>query len=262
MVSPSHIALDLLTKAHPPDIASAIFTEKILHKPLRLRPTSPDPNSQDARARRRLLRLRKKEKSRRKKRPKPLSAKEKRMSGIYEIPKQSQKYEIYVPLHRMWLEYFWEILGMRKGERNFITPQAAGPRIASADFHGAKLTVTRSKCVSLVGLKGIVVRDTKFTFQVITKRNEMKSICHLLQVQGEQIINRKLAIPKNHTIFRFRIPQPEAEPEASDAELHKDISDDESGANALIFEIHGDAFKIRAVDRATKKFKQRNMAGL
>ncbi len=176
MATSPHIALELLNKAHPAETASAIFTEKVLHKPLHLRPTSPDPNSQDARAHRRLQRLRKLQKARRRQRPKPLSAKEKRIMGIYEISKEARKYEIYVPLYRMWLEYIWKILGMAKGKNNWITPQGAGAMIASADFHGAKLMVVRSKCVSLVGLKGIVVRDTKFTFQIITEGNELKSM--------------------------------------------------------------------------------------
>lgn len=176
MAADTHVALDLLKNAHPPEAASAIFTEKILHKPLRLRPTSPDPNSQDARASRRLQRIRKKEKARRRQKPKPLSAKEKRILGIYEIPKESQKYDIYVPLYRMWLGYIWEILGMVKGKQIWVTGQTAGGKLASADFHGAKLMVVRSKCVSTVGLHGIVVRDTKFTFQIITKGNELKSM--------------------------------------------------------------------------------------
>lgn len=244
MAVATHIALDLLNKAHPPETASAIFTEKILHKPLRLRPTSPDPNSQDARARRRIERLRKQEKSRRRKKPKPLSAKEKRITGLYEIPKMSQKYEIYVPLYRMWLEYMWEILGIAKGKQAWVAAQVAGSKIATADFHGAKLSVVRSKCVSLVGLKGIVVRDTKFTFQIITEHNELKTL------------------PKNHTIFQFRIPQPDAIRNAPHLESNRDILDDDMGVNDLIFEIHGDSFEHRPVERATKKFKPRNLAGL
>ncbi|KAL8751422.1 MAG: hypothetical protein Q9199_006423 [Rusavskia elegans] len=239
-----HAALELLKKAHPPETASAIFTEKVLHKPLLLRPTSPDPSSQDARAHRRLRRLRKKQKAKRRQRPKPLSAKEKRITGIYEISKESQKYDIYVPLYRMWLGYMWEILGMVKGKQTWVTVQAAGAKLASADFHGAKLSVVRSKCVSTVGLRGIVVRDTKFTFQIITEKNELKTI------------------PKTHTIFRFQIPQPDAIDEMPDSEKIKDISDDGMGPNALIFELHGSSFEHRAIDRATKKFKQRNITEL
>lgn len=175
MASTKHIAYTLLSNAHPPEIASAIFTEKVLHKPLHLRPTSPDPTSQNARAKRRQQRLRKKENFRRQQKPKPLSAKEKRISGVYEIPKDAQKHEIYVPLHRMWLGYMREILCMKEGQEASVTAQSAGSKLASADFHGSEVVVVRSRCVGMVGLKGIVVRDTKFTFQIINKKNELKS---------------------------------------------------------------------------------------
>ncbi|KAL8821593.1 MAG: hypothetical protein Q9223_000382 [Gallowayella weberi] len=244
MTANTHIALDLLKKAHPPETASAIFTDKVLHKPLLLRPTSPDPNRQDARGQRRIQRLRKKEKARKRQKPKPLSAKEKRIMGIYEIPKELQKYHIYAPLHRLWLAYIWEILGMVTDKQNWVTGQVAGAKLASADFHGAKLEVVRSKCVSTVGLKGIVVRDTKFTFQTITKKNELKTL------------------PKNHTIFRFHIPQPDAVSDTPVCDQTKDVSDEDLGSNALVFELHGSSFQHRAIDRATKKFKQRNMTEL
>ncbi len=172
---PEHIAQTLLNQAHSSSVAASIFTDKVLHKPLRLRPTSPDPTSQDARAKRRLQRLHRKEKTRRRQRPKPLSANEKRTTGIYDVPDNSRKYEIYVPLHMMWLGYMWEILGMKEGEKSYVTAQSAGSKLGSADYHGADIRVMRSRCVGMVGLAGIVVRDTKFTFQVITKRDEVKS---------------------------------------------------------------------------------------
>ena len=170
-----HIVKDLLGKAHSEDTATNIFSEKIQHKSLFLRPTSPDPTSPDARAHRRLIRLRKAEKKKRRQKPKPLSAKEKRISGIYDIPKEQQKYAIYEPLHKMWVRYMWEVLGIQEGKRPYLTAQGAGPMLVSADYHGAELTVVRSRCVGMVGLKGIVVKDTKFTFQTITEKNELKS---------------------------------------------------------------------------------------
>lgn len=192
MTSTTHIAHSLLLNAHPPDIASAIFTEKVLHKPLRLRGTSPNPASHDARAHRRLQRLHKKEKSSEKsetkeKKPKPLSAKQKRVTGIYDIPPTAQKYDVYEPLHRMWVGYMWEILGVKDregvgGGSAYVTAQSAGKVLAAADFHGAEVVVVRSRCVGMVGLAGIVVRDTKFTFQVVTKRNQLKSmLCPFLK---------------------------------------------------------------------------------
>ena len=173
---PDHVAYELLARAHSPTIASTIFTDKVLHKPLNLRATSPDPTSQDARAQRRRQRLRKKEHALRRQKPKPLSAKEKRNLGIYDIPKISQKYNIYEPLHSLWVGYMWEILGLKEGQRSYLTAQSVGSKLASADFHGAELEVVRSKCVGRVGCRGIVVRDTKYTFQVITKNDILISV--------------------------------------------------------------------------------------
>ena len=171
-----HPAHDLLSRAHPHPTATAIFTEKVLHKPFHLRPTSPDPTSQDARAQRRLQRLRKQEHKLRHQKPKPMSAKERRISGIYDIPKEQQKYDVYEPLHTLWVGYMWEILGMSEGQKSYVTGQSAGPKLVSADYHGAKVTVVRSRCVGMVGLQGIVVRDTKFTFQIITRKDQLKSM--------------------------------------------------------------------------------------
>lgn len=175
MVSVNHIAHRLLSEAHSPTSTSSIFAEKVIHKRLRLRPTSPETTSQDARAQRRRQRLHKKEKTKRRQNPKPLSAKEKRISGIYDIPDDTKKYEIYVPLHKMWGEYMREVLGMGEDEKRSLTAQSAGSKLASADYHGAELTVARSRSVGMVGLAGIVVRDTKFTFQIITKKDKLKS---------------------------------------------------------------------------------------
>lgn len=48
--------------------------------------------------------------------------------------------------------------------------------LVKADFHGAKLIVTRSKCPSLVGVSGIVAMDTKQTFKVLGEDNKIRSI--------------------------------------------------------------------------------------
>ena len=175
MSQSTHIAQRLLQRAHSPDTASAIFTDKLLHKSLHLGPTSSDPSSQNARSQRRLARLHKESKSKKKRKVKPLSAKEKRVLGVYDLPNDARRYEIYEPLHNMWLGYMWEILGMDAGKGAFVTPQNKGSILASADYHGAVISVARSRCASHVGLSGIVVRDTKFTLQLVTKRNELKS---------------------------------------------------------------------------------------
>ena len=61
----------------------------------------------------------------------------------------------------------------RKGQ--YVSPAGAGPILASADMHGALVEVVRSRCVSRVGLKGIVVRDAMFVVEIVTSKDVMKS---------------------------------------------------------------------------------------
>jgi ribonuclease P protein subunit POP4 len=57
-----------------------------------------------------------------------------------------------------------------------VNAAAVGPLLASADYHGAMVDVVRCRCVGRVGIRGIVVKDTKFTMEIITPKNELKSI--------------------------------------------------------------------------------------
>lgn len=125
-----------------------------------------------------------------------------------------------------------EILGLdgEGGERNCVSPQGAGVMIASADMHGAEVEVVRSRCVSRVGLRGIVVRDAKFIFEIITKENILKTI------------------PKEHTIFRFEVPLV--------------AKQGQEALKPLVFEINGEQFQHRAPDRAKKGFKMHNQPDL
>jgi len=161
----------------------------------------------------------------------------------------------------MWCAYIREILGIPptasngKVEQNgsaqkpktvYVTPASAGPILASADFHGAKITCVRSRCAGRVGVEGIVVRDTKFTFVIVNKRNEIKTV------------------PKEGAVFRFEVPLADDEEVKGDAGDEVDV-EHQAGEDAvdleevrrgkLVFELHGEQFKNRAVDRANKKFK-------
>ncbi|KAM0721823.1 hypothetical protein Q7P37_002748 [Cladosporium fusiforme] len=213
-----HIAESLLQRAHSPDTAETIFRERVKQRPLLLRPTSPDP-SQNARAKRQYERTKKQRAQQKLRKAKPLSAKQKRALSLYEIPKEQQKYAIYEPLHKMWCGYMREILGLAEGKRTHVDAQDAGPFLASADYHGAMVEVVRSRCSSRVGLTGIVVKDTKFTFEIVTKGDVVKTC------------------PKEHTVFRLKVPL------------------EEEGKRPLEFEILGSMFEQRAPDRANKKFR-------
>lgn len=71
-----------------------------------------------------------------------------------------------------------------------------------------------------------------------------------------------IVVPKEHTIFRFEIPQPPGKEVLGDGVALGEGEADKGGPRNLVFELHGSQFENRAPERATKKFKQRNMSDL
>jgi ribonuclease P protein subunit POP4 len=115
--------------------------------------------------------------------------------------------------------------------------EGAAAKLASADFHGAGVEVVRSGCVSRVGIKGIVVRDSRFAFEVVTRRDVVK------------------LVPKEGTVFRFEVP---VSGPVSRPELRGEEGEGEGEAvqaSKMVFEIHGEQFQFRSADRASKKFR-------
>ena len=224
---PQSITQSLLSRAHSPDSATRLFTDKIQHRTLHLRPSSPPPsNAREARRRARLKR-----ESQRKKalKPKPLSARQRRKLGLYDVPKSGQKYAVYEPLHKLWVGYIREILG----KEMYTGGQGAAAKLASADFHGAAVEVVRSGCVSRVGIRGIVVRDSRFVFEVVTEKDVVKTV------------------PKEGTIFRVEVPAADG----NDDDAGEEGKGGDAGTGKFVFELHGEQFRYRPADRATKKFK-------
>lgn len=144
----------------------------------------------------------------------------------------------------MWLEYIWEILGIKKGDEKardvYVSAQGGGAILAGADFHGAEMEVVRCGCVGRVGTKGIVVKETKFTFEMVTRKDELR------------------VVPKRKTVFRFEVPLPKVEDE-KDVQMENGVTESRLTKKNLVFEIHGSQFEVRPTDRATKKFKQRTL---
>lgn len=53
--------------------------------------------------------------------------------------------------------------------------------LTKADYHGSILTVVRSKCSSLVGKEGIVIIETKNTFQLVAQNNSLVGELYVFQ---------------------------------------------------------------------------------
>lgn len=274
----------LLERAHSPDTAGQIFTEKIQHREQFLRPTSPGRedrlneaattatsttttpsaaaaslaaaaaasnaaelaaagasghNGRDARRRARRIKQEQRLHRAKQLKPKPLSSRQRRVIEAKEPPLKPT-YSTFLPLHRLWLGYIREVLGpqeLRTGGAG------AAAKLTAADFHGALVEVTRSTCVGRVGTRGIVVRDTRFVFEIVTPQNKTKMV------------------PKEGSFFRIEIPVEDDKEEEAKTVDEKE-KDKEGGPAAepevpkLVIEILGSQFMHRAADRAGRKFKQ------
>ena len=82
----------------------------------------------------------------------------------------------------MWVGYAREVLlgldvkdgGGDEGRKGvYVTAMGVGSKLAGMDFHGAELEVVRCGCVGRVGCRGIVVRETRGVFVVVTRRNRV-----------------------------------------------------------------------------------------
>ncbi|XP_075934039.1 ribonuclease P protein subunit p29 isoform X4 [Anarhichas minor] len=116
----------------------------------------------------------KKDKSKRKrKRAKGLNARQKRAMKIFQIKPEHQRYELFLPLHELWRQY---VIDLCNGLKPTCSPQFVQQKLLKADFHGAIITVVRSKCPSYVGATGILVQEFKHIFKIITKEDKLKVI--------------------------------------------------------------------------------------
>ncbi|XP_042346315.1 ribonuclease P protein subunit p29 [Plectropomus leopardus] len=107
------------------------------------------------------------------KKAKGLNARQKRAMKIFQIKPEHQRYELFLPLHELWRQYIIDLCGGLKPTSN---PQFVQQKLLKADFHGAIITVVRSKCPSYVGTTGILVQEFKHVFKIITKEDRLKVI--------------------------------------------------------------------------------------
>ncbi|XP_078066932.1 ribonuclease P protein subunit p29 [Mustelus asterias] len=108
-----------------------------------------------------------------KRKAKCLSAKERRELRIFELKPEQQRYELFLPLHELWKQYIRDLCNGLKPD---MQTQMIQTKLLKADFHGAIVTVMKSKCPSYVGATGIILQEMKHIFKIITKENKLKVI--------------------------------------------------------------------------------------
>ncbi|CAD6198860.1 unnamed protein product [Caenorhabditis auriculariae] len=98
---------------------------------------------------------------------------------LTEEDKKNMKFADFVGLNTTWQKYYRQQLG------NNFNAKKHDKRILKADYHGAVLTVWGAENPTQIGISGIVVLETRYTFQLVT------------------IQDRFVVIPKKGTTFRF-----------------------------------------------------------
>ncbi|KAJ3317038.1 RNase P/RNase MRP complex subunit [Blyttiomyces sp. JEL0837] len=168
-----------------------------------------------------------------------LTSREKRESGVFDIPKDGiVTYRQFIPLHQLWRQYMSELLELppvakpttttsstlndKKKPAKAPTPESVLStnamtesllsKVVKADYHGAVLTVTHAKTASDIGISGIMIKETENMFYVVKRDDKVK------------------AIPKKSHIFAFEF-------------------------GGLLFTLFGNHVKGRPADRIAKKFK-------
>ncbi|KAF9820206.1 hypothetical protein IEO21_01639 [Rhodonia placenta] len=172
-----------------------------------------------------------------------------RRNGLWRLQPEEMKFELFVPLHQLWMGYMSELLALAPAPATPITqftshavPSAAAmhPKLVKADFHGSLMTVRQSKNPCLVGLSGIVVHETENTFKIITREDRHK------------------LIPKHNTIFSFAVPLYSTDAPTASTGADRTVFD----LPHIEFELYGNQFCFRAAERAGRKFKHKETIGL
>ncbi|ESK91883.1 ribonuclease p complex subunit [Moniliophthora roreri MCA 2997] len=178
-----------------------------------------------------------------------ISRREAKEKGVWQLDESQAKFDLFLPLHHLWMGYMSELLGLSQPSNKVPTtkdvPSSSGmhPKLVKADFHGSIITVRQSKCPSLIGLSGIVIHESGNAVRIITRENKIK------------------LIPKQNSIFVFAVPVYSTLPPSHTSDSPFPVATIDQGKTTVLnspyieFELHGNQFRFRSADRAGRKFK-------
>ncbi|KAG6372174.1 RNase P subunit p29-like protein [Boletus reticuloceps] len=192
------------------------------------------------------------EKHRKKLRPLGRNAAESK--GLWKLEKHATRFELFVPLHQLWMGYMSELLGLRvpdvssssSHEGKMPGASSMHAKLVKADINGALLTVRQSRNPCLVGLSGIVLHETENAFKLITRKNKLK------------------LVPKQNSIFTLAVPlYSTLSPSTIERDPVQTSQQQERDATLwtvvdkpyIEFDLYGSQFCFRSADRSNRKFK-------
>ena len=86
------------------------------------------------------------------------------------MKKEEIKYESMVPMNQMWNEYITSLMNKT------MNVETISSKIVKCDLHGALIEVANSVNKNNIGIKGIMLFESKKTFNILTQNNKIKTI--------------------------------------------------------------------------------------
>lgn len=143
---------------------------------------------------------------RRKVKRKFLTRKERKNLNLLKLPKDGWQYESLLSINEMWKQYLRQNLELPRKIPTIQDPEWLNftTILAKSELIGAEVTIVRSKVPSQIGMRGILVLETKMTFQLVTPASQLKSKYSVfLNVGRLKGFPNFSAILKETSVFEF-----------------------------------------------------------
>ena len=89
---------------------------------------------------------------------------------ISKIKKDKISYESLLPMNKIWNEYINNLLN------GTLNEEIIAGKFLKADLHGSMIEVINSNNKNNIGIKGILIFESRRTFNILTKENKVKTI--------------------------------------------------------------------------------------
>ncbi|XP_076820314.1 ribonuclease P protein subunit p29-like [Clavelina lepadiformis] len=99
----------------------------------------------------------------------------KKILHIKSLGSASSNYLAYEPLRKLWKAYIDELLLPSDGQKE-LDPRNMQDTLLKADFHGANITVVKSKCKTFLNVCGTIIMESKNIFVIVSKKNKIIKI--------------------------------------------------------------------------------------
>ncbi|XP_068668491.1 ribonuclease MRP protein subunit POP4 isoform X2 [Aristolochia californica] len=111
-----------------------------------------------------------------------MSLRKHRQCGSFDLPQEFHCFDRFKQMHEMWKDYITQLLKDTGKNQLFQC-------LLNADLHGAILVVAECRTSTLIGVSGIMIRETAETFGIITEENKF----HVVPKKGSVFIFQALS---------------------------------------------------------------------